>query len=65
MEFGERLKMALRYAGMTQSELAKESGITAVCMSRYIRGQRDPKMSTIIKMCRVLNCSADWLMGVR
>lgn len=65
MTIGERLVLALDIRGMQQKELAEMSGLTEVTISRYITGSREPKADNIIKICKVLCISSDWLLGLK
>lgn len=64
-EFGNRVKLMLMLNNMNQKELAEKMGITQASMTRYIKGQRDPRMSDIIKMSEILKISADYLLGIK
>lgn len=61
--FAERFKIAVKRSGMTQAKIADLSGITEVSMSRYCNGDRLPGPFVIDRLCTVLGCSADWLIG--
>jgi transcriptional regulator with XRE-family HTH domain len=49
---------------MTQSEFAKKVGLTDAAVSRYIKNEREPRYQVLVKMCKTLNISADWLLGL-
>lgn len=59
---GERLKTALAIRNMTQRELAEKIGITEASMCRYCKNNRKIPSDTIVKICKTLNVSADWLL---
>lgn len=61
MSFGSRLDEAITMRGITQRKFAKMVGTSEVSISRYISGERNPKMPTAIKMADILNVSLDWL----
>ena len=63
--FGERLDIAIKTAGKTQRQAAEEVGINEVSMSRYIRNQRRPDVSTVASMVKALHCDAGWLLGIQ
>lgn len=42
--FGEHLKSLLEEKGMTQAELARRTGLTEPAVSRYIKGDRTPRI---------------------
>lgn len=64
-KYGERLKTARKAKGLTQTELAMLLGITQKSYQRMETGVHDLKMSTIYQLCKVLNISADWLLGLK
>ena len=41
------LKSALKNAGITQSELASKMGVALVTVSRWVRGEVEPPISTL------------------
>lgn len=63
--FGNRLARLMREAGIrSKKEFADKIGISVMTLSRYEKGEREPNSSTIVSMARVLNCSADTLLGL-
>lgn len=62
--YGERLRAARKRNGLTQTELAERLGITQKSYQRMETGNHDLKMSTIQVLCKTLDISADWLMGI-
>ena len=62
--FGHRLKKVLTERGMMQKELATKTGITELSISRYIHGGRIVSVPILIEICKVLNVSADYLLGL-
>lgn len=64
-KYGERLRAARKSAGLTQTELAEQLGITQKSYQRMESGNHDLKMSTIYQLCKTLNISADWLLGLK
>jgi transcriptional regulator with XRE-family HTH domain len=51
----ERLKDEIRQDGRTLYQLAKESGVPAPQLSRFMRGERTLTLPTAEKVCRVLS----------
>lgn len=64
-KYGERLKVARKVKGLTQTELATKLGITQKSYQRMESGTHDLKMSTIYQLCKALDISADWLLGLK
>ena len=50
---------------LTQSQIAEKLGIKQQAWARFESGGvPDPRTSTIIHICKTLNVSADWLLGL-
>ena len=64
LAFAQNLELALHARGMSQKELASKSGITPSAISRYLSGERDPGLSCLARIVRVLGVSADSLLGL-
>ena len=63
-KFIERLIEMRNELNLSQLELAKRIGVTSVCVSRWETGARIPNAPSIISLCKALNCSADYLLGL-
>lgn len=61
--FIKRLQKILEEKDMTQRELAKLVGVTEVTISRYLNGERKPRIEIINKIADVLNTPTDYLFG--
>lgn len=62
--FGMKI-LQLRQAGnMTQEELALRIGVTPQALSKWERGQSLPDLPIFADLCRVLDRSADVLLGL-
>jgi DNA-binding XRE family transcriptional regulator len=48
--FGDRLRTARRDAGLTQEQLAERAGIDRAAYSELERGQRDVRLSTLLRI---------------
>lgn len=57
--FGARLREARRAAGLTQEELVERAGIDRVAYSEIERGQRDARLSTLLRIEGALGASLD------
>lgn len=63
MSFGENLRRLRRDKGMTQAQLADATGIKHSHISTMENSSTaDPKLSTVYKLMRVLECSANALL---
>ncbi len=62
--FQARFNDCLRYGGIKQTELAKAVGVSKQCISDYKAGKSLPSLDTLYLICRVLDVSADYLLGL-
>lgn len=62
--FGQRLKAALNSRHMMQKELAEKIGVHEMAISRYVHGGRIISVPILIDICKALNVSADYLLGL-
>lgn len=59
-----RIKEARKLAGINQTELANEIGVTKQLISLYESGKREPKIDKWQKIASVLNVSVPYLQGI-
>lgn len=60
--FGEHLKNLLKEKGMTQVELARRAEMTEASVSRYIKGERTPKISQAYRMACAIGVDMNTLI---
>ena len=63
--FGERLNTVLYEQELSQADLDKRTGIGRANISRYVCNKQMPTVDSLITICKTLNVSADWLLGLR
>lgn len=64
--FGENVRAARAARGWTQEQLAQESGLATVQVSRIERGVREVRLTTLVRLLDALGVpSADLLDGLR
>ena len=56
-EFSRRLKERMEYLEMSQTELAKRSGVPQSSISQYVNGRKKPSAYVIPKLAKALVCS--------
>ncbi|WP_353096392.1 helix-turn-helix transcriptional regulator [Tissierella praeacuta] len=61
--FVKRLQLLLDENNINQKELAKKVGVTEVTISRYMTGERKPRIDIANKMAEILSTTTDYLMG--
>jgi transcriptional regulator with XRE-family HTH domain len=60
--FGRNVLELLENENMTQHSLASHIGIKDGSLSRYINGQREPKLSVVKAIAKYFGVSVDWLV---
>lgn len=61
--FIRRLTQLMEEKNLTQVELAEKIGITNVTISRYLSGERKPRVEIVAKLAKELNTTVDYLLG--
>lgn len=59
-----RLKELRKSRKLSQVEFANRIGMQQQQYSRYEKGEREPKIKHIKRICREFNISADWLLSL-
>jgi len=63
--FRVRLREARKARGLKQRELADAAGIKAgMSICQYEGGQAEPSLMTLASLCKALDVTADWLVGL-
>ena len=62
--FPERLKQALKTKDISQSELARLTGLSKSGISQWLSGQYEPKQKAIHLIAKALNVKEGWLIGL-
>lgn len=61
--FGDRLKSLRNRKGLSQSEFAKQIGVSKSSVNMYERGDREPNFETLEAIADYFNVDLDYLMG--
>lgn len=64
MKFTERFNELLKISGKTQVKIAKEINVSKQCVTDYKSGKSYPSLETLCLMCKALETSADYLLGI-
>ena len=62
--YGQRIKEIRQEKGLTQSQLAEMLSTTQSTVGKYEREEIQLTVDTIIKICKVFEVSADYLLGI-
>lgn len=63
-KFQERFTDCLHYAGIKQTEIARAANVSKQCISDYKKGKSVPSIDTLFLLCKCLDVSADYLLGL-
>ena len=63
--YGIRLKQTRLERGMTQKEIGTLLGMEQSNYQRLEQGKLDIKISMLMNVCKKLDISADWLLGLK
>ena len=54
IRFGNNLHAVMKHLGMNQKTLANRAGLTQTCISQILNAEREPRLSTILKIMKVI-----------
>jgi transcriptional regulator with XRE-family HTH domain len=60
--FADNMRASRHRRGITQQELAFACGLHRTEVSLLERGERDPRLSTVVRIARALDCTASSLL---
>lgn len=63
MKICDNIKFYRIKKGFSQSDLAQKIGMSKQAVSMYERGEREPSIETLNKMCELFNVDMDTLCG--
>ena len=61
----QRLVEAIKYSGMSQTEIAKKAHVTSNAVSGYIHKNKLPTLETFALICEAIDVSADEILGLK
>ncbi len=62
--YGQRLRESREEKGLTQKQLADLLLTTQSTIGKYEREELQPNVETIIKICKTLEITCDYLLGL-
>lgn len=63
MTIGSKIKRLRKEHNLTQPQLATELGVNVRTVAYYESGERQPKKSTVLKLCKIFDVSTDYLLS--
>ena len=64
MEFSKRLKEIMAEKGLKQKDIAEMLNIEQANISFWINNKKLPSLDTFYNLCKILDESADYLLGL-
>lgn len=61
-KLGKKISELCKQQGIKQKELAEKVGVTQVSMSRYVTGERVPRLNTLKEIAKILKTTPEYLM---
>lgn len=61
----ERLTAELKACGLTTVEIAKKVGVSQEMITQYTTTKKLPRLDTFAKLCKELDLSADYILGIK
>lgn len=59
-----RLREVIKQSGIPQKIIAKEIGVSAQTVSKYMREDVFPALDTLAKLCKFLDVKSDYILGI-
>ncbi|MDE6471925.1 MAG: helix-turn-helix transcriptional regulator [Clostridia bacterium] len=59
-----RLREAIKQSGIPQKMIAKEIGVSAQTISKYMCEDVFPALDTLAKLCKFLDVKSDYILGI-
>ena len=63
-EIQVRLREAICQSGLTQAEIARRLGVTSNTVNKYMKANKFPSLETFANLCKILDVSADEILGL-
>lgn len=59
------IKTKMKDKGYTQAKLSRQMDLSEAIVCDWIKGKKNPKVSTLIKLCKLLDLDANILLGLK
>ncbi len=59
-----RLRESIKQSGIPQKEIAKAIGVSPQTVSKYMKLNIFPALDTLARLCKLLDVSSDYILGV-
>lgn len=62
--FKHRLHEEIKQSGLTTQQLSEKVGVSPEMITQYYTTKKLPKLDTFMRLCKALDVSADYLLGL-
>ena len=62
--FAQRIAEAIKHSGFTQKEIAGQLRLSEGNITNWKNGKNLPSVDTLFRLCKILDVSADYLLGL-
>jgi len=62
-QIAENIALVIKGSGKTHNEIAEAIGVGRTSISEYIAGRVTPSVFIIMKLCQVLDCTYEDILG--
>lgn len=62
MTWAEKVKKLMSEKGFNQKKLSEKSGITEPSISRYLKGERTPRIDIVVNFAKALDVDINYLL---
>ncbi|MDR3217267.1 MAG: helix-turn-helix domain-containing protein [Clostridiaceae bacterium] len=59
-----RLTEAIKTSGLSMTEIAAALGLSVSIIAQYCNTKKFPRLDTFAQLCKVLDVSADYILGL-
>jgi len=63
-EIQNRLREEIKNSNLTQKQIAEKLGVNPSTVSKYVRQDKFPALDTFANLCKILDVSADDILGL-
>lgn len=60
----ERLASEIKNSNLTTVEIGKKVGVSPEMITQYVTTKKMPRLDTFAKLCKELDLSADYILGL-
>ena len=62
MTIGEKIEDLIIDLGISKQDFAKKLEVRQSTVSNWLADTREPRVGTVIRICKIFNVSADWIL---